>query len=72
VSHASGVGTFPHLPRAWWECPCGREKPRAGTTTPVVTVVSLSQPNCACCGHAFREEYRVDGSDGRPALKELP
>jgi Protein of unknown function (DUF3631) len=28
----------------WWECPCG-------------AVVSLREPKCPFCGHAYREEY---------------
>jgi hypothetical protein len=50
VSHAAGV--------AAWECPCGQDPPRPGTTaSPVRTLVSSREPECPFCGRAFRDEY---------------
>jgi hypothetical protein len=62
------VKAFPHLPRAWWECHCGREKPRRETSTiPVRTIVSLMRPACPFCGRMFREEFRVEpGAERKP------
>jgi hypothetical protein len=41
-----------------WECPCGLEPPKPGSTlAPTQTVVSLREPTCPFCGRKFREEY---------------
>ena len=60
---AEGAGRplrpIPVSPAGDWECPCGREKPRKGSSlTPVQTIVSLREPYCRFCGCKQREEYR--------------
>jgi hypothetical protein len=43
-----------------WECPCGREPAKPGTTTtPVRTLVALREPKCPWCKRRYRDEYRV-------------
>jgi Protein of unknown function (DUF3631) len=43
-----------------WECPCGQEPPKPGSTlTPVATFNALREPACRFCGRAYKDEYRV-------------
>jgi len=67
------VRAFPRLPRAWWECPCGRRKPRPEMTTiPVRTIVSLMRPACPFCGRMFRDEFRVEpGAEPKRKLRPV-
>jgi hypothetical protein len=51
------------VPRAHWECPCGREAPKfPGAAVPVRTTVSLRVPRWPFCGRAYRDDYlKSDG-----------
>lgn len=50
-----------------WECPCGREPPKRGSTlTSVRTLVSLREPRCGFCGRPYRDEYRVTDAGEAP------
>jgi hypothetical protein len=49
----------------YWLCPCSSEKrhPRS-SLTPVVTIVSLLEPDCPFCGRRYRPECRR-GREGK-------
>lgn len=49
-----------------WECLCGREPPKRGSTVaPVQTIVSLREPRCPFCNRVYKDEYRI-GVDDEP------
>ena len=50
----------------WWECLCGTERPKhPDGPTPIRTIVTLREPRCPFCGHAYRKEYERQDNDSK-------